>query len=122
MPLTQPLLLSELPCFQTKLEDTPLRLGEPLSLRCTYTGSQRMSVTWKKDGKLIWASYKYNVKTTKDCCVLEVLNSDREEAAGKYTCELSNAAGTDVCHAEVKLGNANASCLQFMHDVNNTSR
>ncbi|KAI4795897.1 hypothetical protein KUCAC02_029578 [Chaenocephalus aceratus] len=93
----------ELPCFQTKLEDTLFRLGEPLSLRCTYTGSQRMSVTWKKDGKLIWASYKYNVKTTKDCCVLEVLNSDREEAAGKYTCELSNAAGTDVCHAEVKL-------------------
>ena len=87
-----------------KLEDTCFRLREPLSLKCMYTGSQRMNVTWKKDGKLIWASYKYNVKTTNDTCILEVLNSDREEAVGKYTCEISNTSGTDICHANVKLG------------------
>lgn len=104
MQLTQPLLLSEPARFKKKLEDTYFRLREPLTLTCTYTGSQRISVSWKKDGKLIWASYKYNVKTTNDTCILEVLNSDREEAVGKYTCEISNAAGTDTCHANVKLG------------------
>lgn len=104
MQLTQPLLLSEPARFVKKLEDTYFRLHEPLTLKCTYTGSQRVCVTWKKDSKLIWASYKYNVKTTNDTCILEVLNSDREEAVGRYTCEISNAEGTDICHANVKLG------------------
>lgn len=63
-----------------------------------------MSVTWRKDGKLIWASYQYNMKTTEEACVLQVLNSDREEAAGTYSCEISNAGGRDVCQANVKLG------------------
>ncbi len=62
-------------------------------------------MTWKKDDKLIWASYQYNVKTTDSLCVLEVLNSERAAAAGKYTCEISNAEGTDTCHAHVKIGN-----------------
>lgn len=65
-----------------------------------------MSVVWKKDGKLIWASYQYNVKTSQDACVLEVLHSDTEAAAGTYTCEISNCGGSDVCHARLKLGNS----------------
>lgn len=108
MQLTQPLLVSEPACFAKKLEDTYFRLHEPLTLK--YTGSQRVCVTWKKDGKLIWASYKYNVKTTNDTCILEVLNSDREEAVGRYTCEISHAEGTDICHANVKLGKATNKC------------
>ena len=76
-------------------------------LRVAFTGSQRVNVNWKKDGRLIWASYQYNVKTTDCSCVLEVLNSDREEARGRYTCEISNAEGSDICHAYVKLGNTN---------------
>lgn len=64
-----------------------------------------MAVAWKKDGQLIWASYRYNVKTTHDTCVLEVLDTDTEAAAGTYTCEVSNAEGSDICHARVKLGN-----------------
>lgn len=61
-------------------------------------------MTWKKDGKLIWASYQYNMRTSNETCMLEVLNSDREDAVGRYTCEISNAGGTDICHANVKLG------------------
>lgn len=90
--------------FIKKLEDTTFMVGQPLKLVCTYTGSQRVYVTWKKDNKPIWASYKYNVKTTNSACILEILNSDRPEAAGTYTCEISNGAGTDVCHAHVSLG------------------
>lgn len=93
--------------FVRKLEDTYFRLREPLILQCSFTGGQTVSVAWRKDGKLIWASYKYNIKTTEDTCILEVLNSDRKEAAGKYSCEISNAEGSDVSHANVKLGTKN---------------
>lgn len=103
--LTSTLLLSEPVRFIKTLEDTTFIVGQPLKLVCAFTGSQRVCVTWRKDGKLIWASYRYNVKTTDSTCILEVLNSDRPEAAGTYTCEVSNGAGTDVCHACVSLGN-----------------
>lgn len=71
----------------------------------TFTGRQKISVSWRKDGKLIWASYQYNVETSDCSCRLDVLNSDREEASGRYTCEISNSEGSDVCHANVMLGN-----------------
>lgn len=99
--LTPLLPLSEPVRFVKKLEDTAYKLGERLTLKCTYTGSQRVHVTWTKDGKPIWASYKYNVKTTDSSCILEVLNSDREEAAGLYSCEISNADSSAVCDAYV---------------------
>lgn len=88
-----------------KLEDKTFRVGQPLRLQVTYTGSKHVHVSWTKDGKPIWASYKYNVKITDGSCVLEILNSDKEEAAGKYSCEISNASSSAVCHAHVRLGN-----------------
>ena len=94
-----------------KLVDTSFLVGQPLKLVCTYTGSQRVHVTWKKDDKLIWASYQYNVLTTDSTCSLEVLYSDRPAAAGKYSCEISNEAGSDVCHAHVSLGKATSTNL-----------
>lgn len=95
------LLLSEPVRFVKTLEDTSYSLGHPLSLTCTYIGSQRVQVSWMKDGKPVWASYKYNVKTTDSSCILDILNSDREEAAGFYSCQVSNAEGSAVCDAYV---------------------
>lgn len=82
-------------------------------------------MSWRKDGRPIWASYQYNVRMTDCGCVLEVLNSDREEARGRYTCEISNTEGSDICHAYVKLGNINrvlvvliTSCMKpVIHEV-----
>lgn len=103
--LTPPLLLSEPVHFTRKLKDTTFTLGQPLQLLCTYSGSPRVSVAWTKDGKPIWASYQYNVRTTNSSCVLEILNSDRPAAGGTYACAISNGAGSDKCHARVSLGN-----------------
>ncbi|KAK0143509.1 Titin [Merluccius polli] len=97
--------------FIKKLENTSVIVGQPLKLVCTYTGSQRVHVTWKKDDMLIWASYQYNVLTTDSTCSLEVLYSDRPAAAGKYSCEISNEAGIDVCHAHVSLGKGTSTNL-----------
>ena len=104
MQLTSQLPLIEPVRFVKELEDTTFRLGQPLSLYCGYSASPRVYVSWRKDGKPIWASYKYNVKTTDNSCVLEVLNSDRLEAAGRYSCEISNSENTAICYAQVQLG------------------
>ena len=109
--LLSSLLLTEPVSFIKKLEDTSFRVGQPLKLVCKYIGSQRVQVTWKKDDKLIWASYQYNVLTTDSTCALEVLCSDRPAAAGKYSCEISNEAGSDVCHAHVSLGKGKSTNL-----------
>lgn len=111
------LLLSEPVQFVNKLKDIFHELGKPLRLECTYTGSQRVNVTWKKDNKLIWASYLYNVKTTDSSCVLEVLNSDRVAAAGKYSCEISNAESSAICHAHVHIGNTLTLSFPYMFPV-----
>ncbi len=104
MQLISPLPPVEPVRFLKELEDTTYRLRQPLLLYCTYSAGARVNVSWRKDGKPIWASYKYNVKTTDNSCVLEVLNSDRLEAAGRYSCEISNSENTAICYAQVKLG------------------
>ena len=91
--------------FIKELEDTTYTLGRPLSLYCAYGASPPVNVSWRKDGKPVWACYKYNVKTRENSCVLEVLNSDRIEAVGKYSCEISNSENSAVCSAQVTLGN-----------------
>ena len=70
-------------------------------------------MTSKKDNKLIWASYQYNVKTGNSSCILEVLINDRAAAAVKYTCEISNMDGIDTCHAHVKIGDTITHFLPF---------
>lgn len=106
--LTPPMLIDFLEPvrFVGKLRNTFYKIGRPLTLECTFTGSQRIYVSWMKDGKPIWASYKYNVKTTNFSSTLDVLNSDSRQAVGKYSCEISNSEGTDICHAMVKIGKA----------------
>lgn len=98
--------LSEPVHFVKKLRDISTEKGKPLRLEVTFAGTPRVNVTWMKDGKLIWASYQYNVITTDTSCILEVLNSDRMEAGGRYSCEVDNGVGSDRCEAQVSiLGN-----------------
>ncbi|KAK7938941.1 hypothetical protein WMY93_002267 [Mugilogobius chulae] len=121
----------EAPHFVRKLENTTYRLGEALSLRVAFRASERVSVSWRKDGRPIWASYKYNVKTTDCSCVLEVLNADREEARGATAAKSAtgteltpataiNRDGTDSCHAHVTLGNTLTTRFNTLYHYNNT--
>ncbi len=60
-----------------------------------------MFITWYKDGKQLYASYQYNTKVTSNSCILECLHECNNETNGKYSCEVSNVYGTDICHAQV---------------------
>lgn len=93
--------LLEPPCFLKGLTDTVFPNTSKLRLECTFTGAPKLFVTWYKDGKQLYASYRYNTSVTENSCMLECLHECNEETPGKYSCEISNSFGTDICHANV---------------------
>lgn len=106
-----------------KLRDLSSEKGKFLRLEVTFAGTPRVNVTWRKDGKLIWASYQYNVITTDTSCILEVLNADRMEAAGTYSCEVDNGVGSDRCEGKVLiLGNVTQMHVLIFSVILNWSR
>lgn len=60
-----------------------------------------MFVTWYKDGKQVYASYRYNTKVTQNSCILECLHEANSETTGRYSCEITNKYGSDICFAQV---------------------
>ena len=77
-------------------------MSRKLRLECTFTGAPKMFVTWYKDGKQVYGSYRYDTKVAGNTCVLECLHESNKDTTGKYSCEVYNAYGSDVCHAQVK--------------------
>uniref|UniRef100_A0A8C3R654 Ig-like domain-containing protein n=1 Tax=Cyanoderma ruficeps TaxID=181631 RepID=A0A8C3R654_9PASS len=86
--------------FVKKLSDQYVEPGKPIILEGTYTGSLPISVTWKKNGHTVTQSQKCSITTTEKSCILEILDSTKEDA-GEYTCHVENEAGRDVCEAVV---------------------
>ena len=60
-----------------------------------------MFVTWYKDNKQLYASYRYNTKVKGNSCILECLHECNKDTTGKYSCEVTNKFGSDICHAQV---------------------
>jgi len=57
-------------------------------------------VTWKKNGVTLSQSDKCSITTTEKSCILEILNSTKDDQ-GEYTCMVENEAGEDICEALV---------------------
>lgn len=89
--------------FVKKLKDLSVALGKKLKLQCEFKGAPKMFVTWYKDGKQLYASYRYNTKVTANTCILEALHESKADTAGRYSCEISNSYGTDMCHAQISV-------------------
>lgn len=87
--------------FVKRLTDMAIPLSQKLRLQCTFIGAPKMFVTWYKDGKQLYASYRYNTRIIENTCILECLHECNNETPGKYSCEVSNSFGTDICHANI---------------------
>lgn len=90
----------EPPIFVKKLSDHCVEPGKSIILESRYTGSLPISVTWKKNGVTLSQSEKCSITTTERSCILEILNSTKDDQ-GEYTCLVENEAGEDVCEALV---------------------
>lgn len=84
------------------MQDVAVAMSEKLRLECTFTGAPKMFVTWYKDGKQLYASYRHNTKVIGNKCILEALHHCNKDTAGIYSCEVSNSYGNSICHAVVK--------------------
>lgn len=89
--------------FVKRLSNQALQEGQKLRLECSFTGMEKLFVTWYKDGKQIYASYRYNTKVIGNTCILESLHKCDVDTAGRYSCEVTNDDGSDICHAQVTL-------------------
>lgn len=94
-------MFSEPARFVKKLKDVSFPLSKKLRLECTFKGAPKMFVTWYKDGKQVYASYRYNTKITGNTCILECLHECNKDTPGRYSCEVTNSHGSDICHAQV---------------------
>ncbi|XP_031434343.1 titin-like [Clupea harengus] len=92
------------PRFAKTLTSHSLKKGEKLHLKCSFTGAEKMFVTWYKDGKQLYGSYRHNTKLTGNSCVLEGLHESNRDTTGRYSCEISNSYGRDICHAQINFG------------------
>uniref|UniRef100_A0A8C4KSA2 Ig-like domain-containing protein n=1 Tax=Dromaius novaehollandiae TaxID=8790 RepID=A0A8C4KSA2_DRONO len=99
--------------FVKKLSDQYVEPGKPIILEGSYTGSLPISVTWKKNGHTITQSKKCSIITTEKSCILEILESTKEDA-GEYTCHVENEAGRDVCEAVVSTLGVLSNCFSFL--------
>lgn len=89
--------------FVTKLKDISIPMKQKLQLVCTFKGAPKMFVTWYKNGKQLYASYRYNTKVTGNSCIVECLHECDKDTPGTYACEVSNAYGTEICYADVSV-------------------
>lgn len=97
------LFFSEPARFVKKLKNVHITLSQYLRLECEFKGTPKMFVTWYKDGKQLYGSYRHNTIVTANKCILDCLHDTKLETAGRYSCEVSNAYGTDICHADVAI-------------------
>lgn len=103
MELIKVLFLLEPARFVTKLKNISIPMRQKLHLQCTFKGAPKMFVTWYKDGKQLYASYRYNTKVTGNTCSIDCLYECNKDTPGVYACEVSNAYGTEICYANVSV-------------------
>lgn len=94
------LTVLETPSLAVPLEDRVVSVGETVALQCKASGSPPPRITWLKGDRPLSLTERHHFTPGNQLLVVQnVLVED----AGRYTCEMSNALGTERAHSQLSV-------------------
>ncbi|XP_030723521.1 leucine-rich repeats and immunoglobulin-like domains protein 1 isoform X1 [Globicephala melas] len=94
------LTVLETPSLAVPLEDRVASVGETVALQCKATGSPPPRITWLKGDRPLILTERHHFTPGNQ---LLVVQNVVVEDAGRYTCEMSNALGTERAHSQLSV-------------------
>ncbi|XP_023569109.1 leucine-rich repeats and immunoglobulin-like domains protein 1 isoform X2 [Octodon degus] len=94
------LTVLETPSLAVPLEDRVVSVGETVALQCKATGSPAPRITWFKGDRLLGLTERHHFTPGNQLLVVQNVVA---EDAGRYTCEMSNALGTERAHSQLSI-------------------
>ncbi|XP_037348275.1 leucine-rich repeats and immunoglobulin-like domains protein 1 isoform X2 [Talpa occidentalis] len=90
------LTVLETPFLAVPLEDRVVSVGETVAFQCKATGSPPPRITWLKGDRPLSLTERHHFTPGNQLLVVQNVVA---EDAGRYTCEMSNALGTERAHS-----------------------
>ncbi|KAM9681359.1 leucine-rich repeats and immunoglobulin-like domains protein 1 isoform 3-T3 [Dama dama] len=94
------LTVLETPSLAVPLEDRVVSVGETVALQCKANGSPPPRITWLKGDRPLSLTERHHFTPGNQ---LLVVQNVVVEDAGRYTCEMSNALGTERAHSQLSV-------------------
>ncbi|CAK6435440.1 unnamed protein product [Pipistrellus nathusii] len=94
------LTVLETPSLAVPLEDRVVSAGETVALQCKAAGSPPPRITWFKGDRLLSLTERHHFTPGNQLLVVQNVGA---EDAGRYTCEMSNALGTERAHSQLSV-------------------
>ncbi|XP_066208024.1 leucine-rich repeats and immunoglobulin-like domains protein 1 [Saccopteryx leptura] len=94
------LTVLETPSLAVPLEDRVVSVGETVALQCKAAGSPPPRITWLKGDHPLSLTERHHFTPGNQLLVVQNVVA---EDAGRYTCEMSNALGTERAHSQLSV-------------------
>ncbi|XP_036187514.1 leucine-rich repeats and immunoglobulin-like domains protein 1 isoform X4 [Myotis myotis] len=94
------LTVLETPSLAVPLEDRVVSTGETVALQCKAAGSPPPRITWFKGDRPLSLTERHHFTPGNQLLVVQNVGA---EDAGRYTCEMSNALGTERAHSQLSV-------------------
>ncbi|KAB0378240.1 hypothetical protein FD755_009818 [Muntiacus reevesi] len=94
------LTVLETPSLAVPLEDRVVSVGETVALQCKANGSPPPRISWLKGDRPLSLTERHHFTPGNQLLVVQNVVA---EDAGRYTCEMSNALGTERAHSQLSV-------------------